>query len=241
MATTYGSFIPGVTDGLVLYLDAAKRESYPGSGTTWIDLSGNGNNGTLTNGPTHTGFSKTSAMEFDGVDDVVVMSISSSIPVNTFTYDIWCIPTTTHQIDTQSTSGTGGTSGQRYLVGPVFKSPTNSGAGISAGTNGISVYEHSDGYLPALLVSTTAISSVSASLITIVYNNKQPTLYINGTFDKNGLTSTRTNVFGDFSAIAAYFYGSFQGKIHYVRVYNRALTASEVLQNYNALKGRFGL
>lgn len=41
-----------VEDGLVLYLDAANKKSYPGSGTVWKDLSGNGNDGTLTNGPT---------------------------------------------------------------------------------------------------------------------------------------------------------------------------------------------
>jgi hypothetical protein len=59
-----------VTDGLVLYLDAANQKSYPGTGTTWNDLSGNGNNGTLVNGPTFNSDNNGSIV-FDGVDDYV--------------------------------------------------------------------------------------------------------------------------------------------------------------------------
>jgi hypothetical protein len=57
-----------VTDGLVMYLDAANTKSYPGSGTTWNDLSGNSNNGTLINGPT---FNPNGGIDFDGTDDYI--------------------------------------------------------------------------------------------------------------------------------------------------------------------------
>ncbi len=60
-----------VTNGLVLHLDAANTKSYSGSGTTWTDLSGNGNNGTLTNGPTFDSANYGSVVH-DGVDDYIV-------------------------------------------------------------------------------------------------------------------------------------------------------------------------
>jgi len=66
------------SSGLVVHLDAGKKESYPGSGTTWYDLTGNNNHGTLTNGPT---FSNTNggAITFDGVDDYIVVTNNSSL------------------------------------------------------------------------------------------------------------------------------------------------------------------
>ena len=65
-----------ITDGLVLCLDAANRKSYPGSGTTWTDLSGRGNTGTLTNGPTYSSANGGSIV-FDGTDDIVNTSYVS--------------------------------------------------------------------------------------------------------------------------------------------------------------------
>ena len=67
MALNYGPSI--VTDGLQVLLDAADINSYPGTGTTWTDLSGNGNNGTLTNGPSFLSNENGGIMRFDGVDD----------------------------------------------------------------------------------------------------------------------------------------------------------------------------
>jgi len=61
---------PVVTTGLQLYLDAGNASSYPGSGTTWTDLTVNGRNGTLTNGPTYSGTNGGSIV-FDGTNDFV--------------------------------------------------------------------------------------------------------------------------------------------------------------------------
>ena len=79
-----------VTNGLVFYLDAANKLSYPGSGTAWVDLSGNGNNGTLTNGPT---FSSNNAgsIVFDGVDDYVGRNSSINTGQN-FSVFAWVKP-----------------------------------------------------------------------------------------------------------------------------------------------------
>ena len=89
MSTLQGG--PGsiVTDGLVLYLDAGNYLSYPGSGTTWTDLSSGGSNGTLTNGPTYSP-DNAGSIVFDGVDDYAAVSCNlstfSSLTVSIYTY-----------------------------------------------------------------------------------------------------------------------------------------------------------
>ena len=234
--TRAGGLYRIVTDGLVLCLDAANTVSYPGSGTTWTDLSGGSNNGTLVNGPTYSS-SNSGSLVFDGTNDYI-----SNIAIevyNNFSYDIWCLPQATHEIDTQSTSSITGVSGQRYLVAPQFGVAPDAGSGISVGTNGVSVYEHSAGYLPPLLVHQTTITSPTH--IVVNYTNKTPSLYLNGIFIKNGLTSPRTNVRITTDTLCGYVYGYFSGPAYNFKFYNRALSASEISQNYNALKGRFSI
>jgi hypothetical protein len=80
-----------VTDGLVLALDAANTKSYPGSGTTWSDLSGNSNNGELVNGITYDD-TNLGSLVFDGVDDYVQITKVPSIdftPTSSFTMMVW--------------------------------------------------------------------------------------------------------------------------------------------------------
>jgi hypothetical protein len=91
MATRYNYTGGIVTDGLVLNLDAAKVDSYPGTGTTWRDLSGNNNNGTLTNGPTFSGIGKQAAIVFDGVDDYAILPTNFFNPNagTPFTVSFW--------------------------------------------------------------------------------------------------------------------------------------------------------
>jgi hypothetical protein len=76
-----------VTDGLILSLDAANNKSYPRSGTTWNDLSGNGNNGTLVNGPTFSSANGGSIV-FDGTNDVVSTTLVQTF-VNELTVETW--------------------------------------------------------------------------------------------------------------------------------------------------------
>ena len=79
-----------ITRGLVLHLDASALESYPGSGTSWSDLSGNNNNGTLTNGPTFSSGNQ-GYINFDGTNDYVTIPDSSNWDFGTgvFTIDLW--------------------------------------------------------------------------------------------------------------------------------------------------------
>jgi hypothetical protein len=232
-----------VTNGLVLHLDAGNINSYPGLNTaqnTWFDLSGNNNNGTLAPAPSTPTYNSANggALVFDGGDDRV--SSSTSNVFNNFSYDIWCLPQTTHEIESQTNSGFGGTSGQKYVIGPQFVASPDAGSGISVGTNGISVYEHSAAYMPPLLSHSVTINAPIH--IVVNYTNKVPSLYINGTFIKNGLASTRTNVKITTDLIGAYpSYGFFNGRIYSAKFYSRALTPEEIQQNFNATKGRFGL
>lgn len=227
-----------VTNGLVLYLDAANSKSIVSGSTTWRDLSGNNITGSLVNGPTYSSTNGGNIV-FDGSNDFI--SATGSNINNNFSYDLWCLPQATHQIDPESNSNINGVSGQRYLVGANFISSPNAGSGVSVGTNGVSVYEHSDGYMPPLLVYETTINSPIN--IVVNYTNKQPSLYLNSQFIKNGFTSPRTNVrmttdtFGKDTSN----YGFFNGVIYSIKCYNRALSPSEILQNYNATKKRFGL
>jgi hypothetical protein len=72
---------------------------------------------------------------------------------NTFTVSFWANPQSAHKVDQESTGGTSGTVGQKYAIGPqqgaTAHSANHAGMGVSVGTNGVSVYEHSAGYLPA--------------------------------------------------------------------------------------------
>ena len=218
-----------VQDGLVLALDAADRNSYPGSGTTWRDLSGNVNNGTLTNGPTfNTG--SAGSIVFDGVDDYVSSFTSSISPVGT-TRTILCF------IYLTTTSRTG-ICGTRSLSGGGF------GFTINRTTAGNLTYYHTGGSLIEIAASLT--NNVWAQ-VGIVYNATAATaaLYKNG----NQIGSTSTG----FSAEGATSYNGvigdenqsvgtpFKGNIALVQTYNRALSSTEILQNYNATKTRFGL
>ena len=79
-----------ITNGLVLALDAADKNSYVGSGTSWKDLSGNNYTGTLTNGPTFNG-SNGGSISFDSTDDFV--SVGNIGTITSFTVLVWCYPT----------------------------------------------------------------------------------------------------------------------------------------------------
>jgi|TARA_R110001606_G_C15150454_1_gene625671 hypothetical protein len=221
-----------VTDGLILALDAASPKSYPGSGTTWKDLSGNGNNGTLTNGPT---FSN-GAIVFDGANDYTRITNNSTIDftTNSFSLHVWV---RTHQV--------GAT---RFIMGK--------GDGISiASSTGYSLYLGNTGttWLFGVWDGTGNTSAGSTDYVEVntwvnlcgVYNSTDNShkLYTN-----SELVDTDIRAVDSISTVNDLYVGAgpqgsgdWNGDIAITQVYNRALTADEVSQNYNALKSRFGL
>ena len=174
---------------------------------------------------------------FSGQYAYVPFNYISGTPVDNFTIEAWVKPTATHQIDAEATSGTSGTSGQGYLFWP-DQMGANGGAGISVGTNGISVYEHGDGYMPALAVYSGTISSTQWTHIAVVYENKRPSIYVNGALVRTGLQSTRPHVYAPH-VIGGGSYGYYAGLADEIAVYDTAFSGPDILAhsqlNYSGL------
>ena len=216
-----------VENGLTLFLDASNIRSYPGSGTTWSDLSGNGNNGTLTNGPTFSA-GNLGSIVFDGTNDYVNSFPTQISGVGSKTICAFIYPTTTSRAGICGVRNTGD--------GWVFT--------INVPNPGDLTYFHT---------ATSTSITVSAGIITntwthvcVTYSTTSTTiiLYKNGyqvgtpfTTATPPASSTFNGVIGDEQSD---FATPFKGNMSSVQIYNRALTAVEVLQNYNATKSRFG-
>ncbi len=201
-----------------------------GTGTIANDSSGSGFNGiisgatwvSLVNAP-----ELKNALQFDGVDDTATFS-SFVRPANNFTVSAWVKTNVTHKIDIESTSGTAGylTTGHRYLCKPETVS-NGAGIGISVGTNGVSVYEFADAYLPALAVYEGDLGT-SWNYITITYTDKQPRIYVNGNLVHTGLTSLKANVYAP-RQLGGRNIGWFKGEVSGFRIWNQSLSDAEVL------------
>lgn len=206
------------------------------------DASGNGNHGTP-QGAANTGTGRIcKGGVFNGVSPTRIKEATSFADgiTNDFTIAFWVNPTTTHQIDAQSTGGTSGTGGQRYALYPAQGTAAwgagYAGAGVSVGTNGVSVYEHAASYMPALLVWPGAVSGWTH--VAVVYQAKQPRLYINGAHVATGLTSTYANVRPGLRSsggtphndggVGGGHWGWFNGGIDEFRIYDGALDAFQV-------------
>ncbi len=204
------------------------------------------NTGTINATTTYNVFAEkpgSTSLNFDGTANKYVDPNVLSPLANNFTIEAWINPTATHEIDAQSTGGAGGAGGQNYVLWPTWRNPSGAGVGISAGTNGVSVYEHSSGHMPALLVWTGTVTGWTH--IAVVMTNKTPTLYVNGVLVATGVTSGRANCFlslgagaaqfpGQFGGIGGGSYGGFKGSIDEFRVYNTPLNATQISGNMNA-------
>ena len=215
-----------VTNGLVLALDAGDRNSYVSGSTTWFDLAGT-NNGTLTNGPTFNTGSGGSIV-FDGIDDYVLTStINHNIGTGNFTYAAWVYPTGLKAVGATLAS----------FIGNGDYSPTF-GFDLNNYPNQLGYYWNGwkgFGSNPTLNQWNYVVMTRVGTLITG---------YLNSVACPIAYTDTQTmvnsqNVLGRSGV--TYAPDVFKGNISNTQIYNRALTASEVLQNYNATKGRFGL
>ncbi len=164
---------------------------------------------------------------------------------NTFTIELWVQPTATHEIDPEATGGASGTVGQRYAIWPTHGwcwcgGTLCAGVGLSVGTNGISVYEHSDGYMPPVLVWQGCLRGWNH--IAIVYSGGTPALYLNGAFvrtgRRSGLAVYPSNGHGaaypgQWGGVGAGSYGNFAGSVDDFRIWNHARSAVQIAANYN--------
>jgi hypothetical protein len=224
-----------IQDGLVLCLDAANTKSYPGSGTSWVDLSGNGNNGTLTNGPTFSSANGGSIV-FDGTNDYVNIPFSPQFPIGSSarTLCAWFYVT--------SVSG----SREIFSIGGNTVAGSRSALWIDS-TNIIGVECLNNGVLTDSWTGINTWVNLCATFET-GGNTHSFKIYVNGTQRATTtigtavtLNSLSTAAVIGWVAGAGAFVHMFIGNIPQALLYNRALSASEILQNYNATKGRFRL
>jgi len=227
-----------VTDGLVLALDAADRNSYPGSGTTWSDMSGNGNNGTLTNGPTFSS-ANGGAIVFDGTNDYVLCSnISSSINQN-ITISSWInftifdgIGFSIIQIPVEQP-----TVDLTYLY--IYRNSFWDNGQLSF----LCTYIKTDNTIATRqhYSSTNYFKSNTWYNLVAMYDSTgRSKFYANGSLLVNTAPDAQFSRW--VSVIGTpYFQYIINGLSSGLQIYNKALTDSEILQNYNAQKSRFGL
>jgi hypothetical protein len=224
-----------ITDGLVFYLDAANTKSYVSGSTTWTDISGFQRNGTLTNGPTFSTGSGGSIV-FDGTNDNVTTSAIVSLG-NTFTVNAWI----------RLNNIAGGAASRKTIVANDY--PYLAGRGflfVASGNNGSDFFVSLGNDQKVAVTSTGLISANTVYMLSLRVNSTDPIrLYRNGveapsyTVQNDGnvsLTYSNPCVFGIRSAN-----DPFNGDMYNIQMYNRALSATEILQNYNAMKGRYGL
>ncbi|MBA4387400.1 MAG: hypothetical protein C0404_05425 [Verrucomicrobia bacterium] len=195
-----------------------------GSGTNALD-GACGNNGALVNGPVWTTGKVGGGLLFDGANDSVsVQTAPYAGVVNSFTIAFWAKPQAARTVTAESASGATGTSGQRYAIYPTQGNGAygagHAGAGISVGTNGVSVFEHADGYLPSPLVYDAVLTNWTH--VAVLYANGRPTLYLNGVAVRTGVASSKTVHPG--CSMGGSSYGWYQGVLDDVRIYNGVLS-----------------
>ena len=215
-----------VTTGLQLYLDAGRTSSYPGTGTAWTDLSGNGRNGTLTNGPTYSSANGGSIV-FDGTNDFVQCSWSLTATAATFV--IWL-----------RRNGP-----QDDFDGLIYSRSTNAtGLSFFGTTNKIS-YTWNNAVNTYTWDSGLTIPDLTWCMIAVSVTSTAATAYL---CQSGGITSatntvSHTSTVLDDVKLAQDDLGGrfFNGSIAIAQLYNTALSAEQVSQNFQADRARFGV
>ena len=233
MGTTGGPNI--VTDGLVFDVDAASPRSYPGSGTIWYDLV-NANHGTLTNGPVFNDTTGQGSIYFDGTDDYISCGNDESVNIaGPISIEAWVVlkttPTEAGSVIVTKGNVNGGASTIQYNV--------------HFDTNRAIKWQISDGSSANTVTTIDTIDTGDWYNICCTHDaaNTNSYVYINGVLSASDTSSignlggTSINLtigYDDYTDRYPY-----NGRISNVRIYNKTLSASEVLQHYNALKNRF--
>ena len=235
-----------VTDGLVLHLDAANKKSYPGSGTVWYDLSKDKRSGILTNSPVFSS-NFTGAIDFIRSDNEYVSVGALSGSFASFTVDVWFYPTSISNYENvldcnYAYNGTTGNLGPRLEIDSTGKL---SWGYSNITNNNNSVYAHSviNSGLQANKWHHAAITYNGGSNSSVTYYNGINTNLSRTTAGSpTGFLGTMNNLrIGQGFSLASYTQRGYDGKIAIVKIYNKALSANEILQNFNATKSRYGL
>jgi hypothetical protein len=215
-----------VLNGLAVYLDAANTKSYPGSGTTWTDLSGFQRNGTLTNGPTYSS-ADSGSIVLDGVDDDV--ALGTFFTFTNFTISLWVYPGAT-----------------QTTYADIFDNNHTGTQNFNCQQNVSNTNQYQFGCLNATNNSVTSVFTLTANIwqhLTFTWNNSVASAYINGVFQSSGSAANPINYTSPNLRIGEWGGGgrNWNGRVACFMAYNRVLSTSEITQNFNALRGRFGI
>ena len=238
MATNYSPRI--VRDGLLLYLDAGNTKSYPGSGTTWYDLSPIKNNGIFTNGPIYSSLGGGS-IEFDGSNDFIDLNktyigtgeIETGQANGNYTLEAW--------INVRSSQGT--TTDADSIIG----NTSTYGVGMQVGISGSSPRINYGGRSTNNFYSSTFSYNTWVHVCLSRVGGSSVRTYLNGEFDvstsasslevASGQSYTEMRIGNSSGRVTGYY----DGYIALVKIYNIGLTDSQVAQNFTATRGRFGI
>lgn len=224
-----------VTDGLVLYLDAANGRSYPGSGTTWSDLSGNGNHGTLVNGVGYNS-GALGSLSFDGVNDYVSTTFLPNLNNNRlYTYEVWFKDSATGVLNGSNTN---------LITNYGFTGTAPfSAVHVNAAGNILFNERNTSGTITNLTSISSVVDDTWKHIVGVAHSSKL-SIFINGELDNE--YSSRPG--GTITSNQNYLIGSghlsrYQScNISIVKMYlDKALSQEEIQQNFNATRGRFGL
>jgi len=229
-----------VTDGLILYLDAANINSYVSGSTVWRDLTINSNNGTLINGPVYNS-NNAGSISFDGVDDYVQIPSSSMFNIPSITIDC--------SFYMKTWTGYGALISNGYHDSP---GPTIYGYSLHIRPNYDIWMEINNNNSRLDITSPIGMTENSFNHVSVSVGSSGCKIYNKGiqrysdsnnyNIVYNGIPNSGT-VVPNIWIGALHYIGprNLNGNISSLKLYNRALSAGEVLQNYNALKSRFNL
>ena len=220
-----------VTDGLKLYLDASNPASYPGSGTAWSDLSGNNNNGVLLNGVLYDSVNG-GRLIFDGVDDSVQVASASSLNISTnITIAGWLyFDTLVGNADIICKQGT------PFPNYPGVYEFRRLGAKLNFEWEPLQSTSSARDLIANTWTHICAVKNLSTN--TVIF-------YINGVAENPISFTSYTPSTGAYNEPVRIMRRKdsqlCKGKVGEIEIYNRALTAEEITQNFNATKSKYGL
>jgi hypothetical protein len=228
-----------ITRGLIINLDASAPSSYPGSGTTWNDLSGNGYNATLINGPTYN-TTNGGVLVFDGSNDYAIVDVNSWIrsasSVYTFSsffyYDGGTNGGAPYSLMTFPNAGdTNDGFWQHLNLGNwLWRTEDNVSGEFGGNVEAPSPFSNGNWYHIATVVKTNSL---------IFYRNGLPVATISTTFNWANLRNDGTAYLYIATGYGEAYY--MNGYIANFQMYNRELAAAEILQNFNVQRSRFGI
>ena len=212
------------TLGLAFHVDASNPQSYPGSGTVWYDISGNNYNINLLNGPVYSA-EYGGALTFDGTNDYGTTRSLTQLEMGNRSITIGAWFRTSDSTGAIVTKRGAGSGYQLYIYGGKL---------------------YADGYSTSTGVfsaSTINNNTIRYGVVVFDYLNTTIRLYVNGVADNTASLSSGGNDTSAYFNIARsqQYTDFFAGTIYSIQVYNRALAATEILNNFNAGRGRFNL